>query len=213
MVRARDVWFIRLPDGREWRAKTTRAVLHHLENGNIPPSSKVRRDPSEEWMALEWTAEFSSMVTGRPRPPEARTIKDRDSREMAALAGVAARLDPMRLQTVGVRGLWDELIAALDTAFARGKMLVAIVGAACAAMLLTPSWQKWLSDSLGVTATWPAQAIGIAASLIALIVLSWVSGLIIRIAYLELSHMRPARWREAARGFAPFGLRLVVANL
>src|SRR5262249_19081188 len=180
MVRARDVWFIRLPDGREWKAKSTRAVVYHIENGNIPPSSRVRRHLDEEWMALEWTSEFSPTVTGRPRISETPLEPPRSRQDVAALAGVAARLDPLRLESVGVRGLWDELIAALDTAFARGKMLVAIVGAACAAMLLTPTWQGWLANSFGVTATWPARAVGIGASLLALAVLSWVCGLIVR---------------------------------
>src|SRR5947199_84132 len=59
MKENRDPWYVRLPDGRVLKAKSTDAVRHHLEAGNIPRNSYARRDPTEEWVELTWIAEFS----------------------------------------------------------------------------------------------------------------------------------------------------------
>src|SRR6516225_7107435 len=61
-----DAWFVRLPDGRVVRAKSTGSVRHHIETGRIPVDSWVRHSPEEDWTTLEWTAEFSDLA-GRYR--------------------------------------------------------------------------------------------------------------------------------------------------
>src|SRR5947207_2748939 len=57
-----DAWYIRIPDGRVLRAATTKAVRVHVGSGLIPPDSRVRRHPDDEWAALEWTQEFADLV-------------------------------------------------------------------------------------------------------------------------------------------------------
>jgi hypothetical protein len=44
-----DVWFIRLPDGRVVRAKSTAAVRHHVETGRVPTDIWVRRRGEDDW--------------------------------------------------------------------------------------------------------------------------------------------------------------------
>src|SRR5262245_4116609 len=121
-----DPWYVRLPDGRTIKAKSTASVRHHVEAGHIPLNSLVRRDSNEEWAALVWVAEFADLAKGARSPlptlAAAGTVA-------APRSGVAARLDPLRLQTVGVRGLIDELIAALDSTLTRSKMLPAFAAA------------------------------------------------------------------------------------
>ena len=43
MSRFRDAWYVRLPGGQEIKAKSTAAVIHHIQNGTIPKSSRARR--------------------------------------------------------------------------------------------------------------------------------------------------------------------------
>src|SRR5262245_61483314 len=102
MGRIRDAWYVRLPGGQEIKAKSTAAVIHHIDNGTVPKTSLARRSRDDEWMQLEWHAEFTEVVTGKPPPREPSTDKP------AAAPAVSTRLDPMRLRTVGVRGLLDD---------------------------------------------------------------------------------------------------------
>src|SRR5919201_834399 len=98
-----DPWYVRLPDGRTIKAKSTTSVRHHIEAGHIPLNSMVRRDSTEEWVSLVWVAEFADLGArggGAGNPPTPSPAGSSTSR-----SGVAARLDPMRLQTVGIRGL------------------------------------------------------------------------------------------------------------
>ena len=64
MNKVRDAWYVRLPNGQEIKAKSTDAVLHHLETGNVPKKSLARRTRDDEWMLLEWHSEFTEAVTG-----------------------------------------------------------------------------------------------------------------------------------------------------
>src|SRR5262249_36144501 len=105
---------------------STEAVRHHVQAGRIPRNSQVRRAPDEEWTALEWTQEFSAAVaalTPPPEPVEEPPRRPGSSPDVPPL-GIAARLDPPRLQTVGVRGLGEELLAALDSTLVRGKLVI-----------------------------------------------------------------------------------------
>ena len=40
-----DPWYVRLPDGRTIKAKSTASVRHHVEAGHVPLNSMLRRDP------------------------------------------------------------------------------------------------------------------------------------------------------------------------
>ena len=128
-----DPWYVRLPDGHVVKAKSTTSVRHHVEAGNIPLNSMARRDSKHEWKTLTWIAEFTDLGparTNRMPPaangPAAQSVPTANgSAEHVLKSGISARLDPMRLQTVGVRGLIDELIAALDSTVSAGKLIVA----------------------------------------------------------------------------------------
>src|SRR5437899_7260670 len=107
MSRVRDAWYVRLPSGQEIKAKSTAAVIHHVESGTIPKASLARRSRDDEWMQLEWHAEFTEAVTGKPPPKEPAATRPAATAERPPSA-VSIRLDPMRLRTVGVRGLVDD---------------------------------------------------------------------------------------------------------
>lgn len=202
-----DLWFVRLPDGRTIKAKSTGSVRHHIEAGHIPLNSTVRRDPEEEWVALVWVAEFADLAppAARAAPPTAEA----PVQPVTSRSGVSARLDPMRLQTVGVRGLIDELIAALDSTIARTKMVPAFVAAVLVfggmfvihwifRRVIDPGQAAWLPHAIG--AAW------------AVVVLSILNALLARLTHTEVSTMRPARLRDGLNALPRHLVPVVVAN-
>jgi hypothetical protein len=210
-----DPWFVRLPDGRTIKAKSTASIRHHVESGNIPLNSMVRRDSEEEWTALVWVAEFADLAS-----PTARTMAPPQAEQPPPAAtgrsGVSARLDPMRLQTVGVRGLIDELISALDSTIARTKMVPAFVAAILVFLgmfgvrvgyrvLFVPAG-KTVEESNG---GWIPLVIGAA---FAVLVLSVLNALLARLTHTEVSTMRPARLRGALAGLPKYAVPAVLAN-
>jgi hypothetical protein len=199
-----DPWYVRLPDGRTIKAKSTASVRHHVEAGHIPLNSLVRRDSNEEWVALVWVAEFADLgkVAGSPMPTLAA-----GGGIAAPRSGVAARLDPLRLQTVGVRGLIDELIAALDSTLTRSKMVPAFF----AALLLFLGMYaiRAVVSSIFSSPTWPL----VAEAGFAIVVVSILNAILAKVTHLELSTMRPARLREAMRTLGGYIAPVLVANV
>ena len=232
-----DAWYVRFPDGRVLRATSTTVVRQQLGAGRIPVGSTVRRNPDDEWTSLEWIEEFADVVAGQRRPAEAAVPGRQGGRPPSSPAidlgssasgvrppsspspgsegsGVAARLDPLRLQTVGVRGLVDELIGALDSTLVRKKIAVALVAALALGLLfafapLDPfkplerlqfSRDGSLDQRLGSAG--PAGASG-----------SIATALLTRMTFVEVSRLRPARWREALSGVTGLSIRLSIAQL
>jgi len=203
-----DPWFVRLPDGRTIKAKSTASVRHHVGAGHVPLNSMVRRDPDEEWVALVWVAEFADLASPSARamapptaepPPQAGTSR----------SGVSARLDPMRLQTVGVRGLIDELISALDSTIVRTKMVPAFVAAVLVfgGMFAARVIHRKVFNT--DEATWLPVVAGVA---FAVLVLSVLNALLARLTHLEVSTMRPARLREGLAGLSRYAGSAILAN-
>jgi hypothetical protein len=229
-----DAWYVRFPDGRVLRATSTTVVRQQLGAGRIPVGSTVRRNPEDEWTSLEWIEEFAEVLaehrkpaeaaapsrpTGRPpsspmidvspggsgnRPPAGSSSGNEGS-------GVAARLDPLRLQTVGVRGLVDELIGALDSTLVRKKIAVALLAALALGLLfafapLDPfkSLEQFSKDG-SLDRAWAALAL--------LVVGSIATALLTRMTFVEVSRLRPAKWREAFTGLAGLSIRLSIAQL
>jgi hypothetical protein len=127
-----------------------------------------------------------------------------------APASIASRLDPMRLQMIGVRGLLEELVAALDSALIRRKLLIAApVGILAAAGIgFIATIQPLRADPNRVTEFF----VGLAAAVIALVLIAALATtLLSHMTYLELSRLRPASWREANAGALHYSLRLVLA--
>jgi hypothetical protein len=203
-----DPWYVRLPDGHIVKAKSTASVRHHVEAGNIPLNSTARRHSDEEWVGLAWITEFADLGGGPTRNHDALTeIAPTDgvppSPEAAPKSGVAARLDPLRLQTVGIRGLVEELIAAFDSTVSGGKLAVAGIVAAVGALatflvmrgaLLVYAEGAWLAQVLSGS--------------VALLALATIAALLTRQTHLELSRMRPVSQAEARAGAGGFILRV-----
>jgi len=199
-----DPWYVRLPDGRTIKAKSTPSVRHHVEAGHIPLNSLVRRDANEEWVALVWVAEFADLGKGAGSPPLTLSATGMSA---APRSGVAARLDPLRLQTVGVRGLIDELIAALDSTLTRSKMFPAFVAALflCVGMYAV----RAVVSPLFSSPVWPL----VFEAAVAIVVLSILNGILAKVTHLELSTMRPARLRDARRSLGSYVVPVLVANI
>jgi hypothetical protein len=198
MSQANDVWYVRLPDGRVVRARSTAAVRHHIETGRIPFDSRVRRDPEDDWVTLDWSPEFADLVVRRPARANGAGEK--------SLFG--ARGQEHELRQVGVRGLVEELLAALDSALTRRKLLVAGVSGFCAGLVLlliglwpsyfpTPwPWLPWVVGCFGL-----------------FFVTSYCAALLTQMTVVEVSRLRPATREEARAGLGRHLFRLMLVNL
>jgi hypothetical protein len=229
-----DAWFVRFPDGRVLRATSTAVVRQQLGAGRIPTGSTVRRTPDDEWTSVEWVEEFADVVAEQRKvvdvavraggkPPSSPLIDiSADASGAKPLAplpggnegsGVAARLDPLRLQTVGVRGLVDELIGALDSTLVRKKIAIALLAALGLGLLLALApleplkpLERWeLSKQGSIDRAWAALAV--------LVVGTIATALLTRMTFVEVSRLRPARWREAFSGLTGLVIRLAIALL
>jgi hypothetical protein len=204
-----DPWYLRLPDGRVVKAKSTSSVRHHVEAGNIPLNSMARRESHEEWVSLAWIAEFADLGGGTRRPTTPATEDPeplQSSGNGSAIelkTGISARLDPMRLQTVGIRGLVDELISAFDSAIGVGKGTFACAVLAFAAFGLGLLLQATLAYY--PEAVWLAQ---LTAVLVGGLVMAVIVAILTRQTHLELSTMRPVRFAEARKGCGPLVFRV-----
>jgi hypothetical protein len=202
MSRASDPWYVRFPDGRVMRASSTAALRHHLETGRIPTDSRVRRSPDDEWTALDWMAEFSDLAS--QRPSRGRNIVTREPIVSTADGGV--RSNHMQLQTVGVRGLVEELLTAMDSSLVRSKLMIAALagflgGVAVAGATLAQEWVKWPGLS------W------VVAGLVCIGILAWCTALLTQMTFVEVSQLRPARWAEATTALGRPFWQLVIALL
>ena len=182
------------------RAKTTGSVRHHIETGRIPVDSWVRHSPEEDWTTLEWTAEFSDLASrfrkrvvsheeSEPGPP---TAKEKTT----------PRVNGNELRTVGVRGLVEELLTALDSTLSRGRLLLAasagILGAGTLlALQLANGWlDSWIA--------W------IVAGMILFTMAAISTALLTQMTFVELSSLRPVRPAEALTGLGVNSVRLLI---
>ncbi len=189
MSETADVWYIRFPDGRVLRAANSTVVRQQLSNGRIPSGSLVRRTQVEEWVAPEEAPALSGAVRSVARSEPST---------------VASRVDPAQLRLLGVRSLLEDLLAALDSALVRQKLLVAALASLALGALLALgrySFLPWLPEAWG----WALGALGI-------LVFAALSTLLSRFTYVELSQMRPARWGEGLQSLRAFTARLAVAQ-
>lgn len=211
-----DLWYLRLPDGRVVKAKSTSSVRHHIETGNVPLNSLARRHSHEEWVSLAWLAEFADLTGGTVRPRTStndssanlQSSDNGDKDQVERPGGVSGRLDPMRLQTVGIRGLVDELIAAFDSAIGAGKGIFACaalaVGMLVAYLAARGIWY------IHADASWLAQ---LCAGLIAGIVTAGIVAILTRQTHLELSTARPVGLAEARERIGPLIFRVFLGYL
>jgi hypothetical protein len=203
-------WYVRLPDGRIVTAKSTASVRHHVESGNIPLNSMARRDMAEEWTSLAWIAEFSDLAGGSRNvatitadTPLPSSLKNVSTPEIHLKSGISSRLDPLRLQTVGIRGLVDELIAAFDSTVSTGKLRVATITCAVGALAVFAIMRVTLLAY--PEGAWLAQLL---AGIMGLVWLACATALLTRQTHLELSSMRPVYPGEANKNAGAFILRV-----
>jgi hypothetical protein len=208
MSQALDTWYVRLPDGRVLRAASTEVVRRHIDSGRIPTSSRVRRSPNEEWAAIDWTEEFADVI--RDRAAEEAADEAPANTTAAATRAIfkpeiASRYDPTRIKTIGLRGLVEELIAALDNTLARPKLLVAGALGGVSALIVAIVPNLHTPDQ----ALWRWLPTLVAAAIIFIgVVMAGV--LLTQMTYTELSRLRPSTWTEARAGLAKFSARLFV---
>jgi hypothetical protein len=210
MNQVTDIWYVRFPDGRVVRAPSTDALRQHVEAGHIPSASRVRRFPDDEWVALDWTEEFADALpvprTGHSVRPALSNRGGHGFDHGGDGTNLASRLDPTRLKTVGLRGLVEELVAALDSALSRMKLLISGVAGVASAIILAlvggaAKYLPW-SDT-----AWIWTAAGVFVLLIGVAAVVPIT----QMTYVELSRLRPARWREARAGWFWSALHLLIA--
>ncbi len=207
MKQTSDYWFIRLPDGRVLRAASTAIVRQHLETGRIPVGSMVRRPAESEWVTMAWTREFADVAEKVAANGPSKPRREAARRKRRLTPGtVASRLDPQRLQLVGVRGLMKELVAALDSTLVRKKLQAAGVAGLILGVLLA------LYLLPAVRAAPPSAGFDWYLAAAALLVVAATTGLLTRLTYVELARLRPARWGEGLSGLDFLTLRLAVTQ-
>jgi hypothetical protein len=220
-----DFWYIRFPDGRILRAASTKILRHELKARRIPLASTVRRSPSDEWVALEWTREFADLVetlAARPtagKTPAPPTVRHTDGVSVGAMsrhsaeadadhpATVGSRLDASRLHLIGVRGYLDELLAALDSTLVPKKLLLGLIAGILLGVFLVLARAAWLEPK---TVSQPTAWLLLAA---VLLVFVGVCALLTRLTYLELARLRPAHWSEGWDGLGRLTAWVVVSQM
>ncbi len=221
MKQRREAWYIRFPNGQEIKAKSTAAVIYHIQQGTIPKNSWARRSRAEAWMKLEWHAEFTEAVTGI-KPPlqveeEARSSSPAGPSEIP-LSRVAERMDPMQLRTVGVRGLLDDLLAAIDSAFRREKLFLAMTGLALTGLVFggIPYLVQKLANGVDLpveTVESKSGPVDFLATIGAAIALALTNAILTKMTYLEMSTSRAVTLREAARGIVTSVAKLMMVYI
>ncbi len=209
MKQATDSWYVRLPDGRVLRANSTDSIKHHLNSGRIPLESRVRRSPDEEWSSLEWTSEFTEEYHRLSHPGRHAPMEDGRKREtLPRPVSIASRLDPLRLQTVGIRGAVEELLAALDSTMVRVKLRVA--GVIGLLLGLALAIQYLLVMDRSSPATWWSWLIF---GSVAVVLVALGQCVLTRMTYAEVSQLQPARWGDGLARLPGTWLNVALADL
>src|SRR5262245_50162421 len=213
MSKSPDVWFVRLPTGSVLRANSTAVVRDHLASGRIPRNSRVRRSTGRRWRGLAQTAEFADLAA--PRGGDRRGSRITTGLHTASTAPltlepatVASRLDPVRLPTVRVRGMLQELLAALESTLVRTKLGVAAAASLVGGLVVALLGSGLLDPLL------PGPVLqGAVAGVVLLLVAAVASSLLGQTTFVELSRLRPAKWREASAGLGRLVPRVFLVYL
>jgi len=199
MATVADYWFVRLPDGRTLRSRSTESLRQHLKAGRIPWDSRVRRSAEEPWQPLDKAAEFADLA-----PDE---NDDEPANRGPRLPGKKKeRASEKDMRTLGVRGLLEELFNAFDVSLQKAKLTTAaltgllmgitIIFGAVSHYFLPDGW-KW-SGYVG-------------AGFVLCVLFSACTSIITQMTALELSRFRPAQFDEVRSGLARTILRLTIA--
>jgi hypothetical protein len=186
-----DAWYLRFPDGRIMRAGSTEAVRFHLENGRIPHDSRARRDHGDPWVPLGRTPMFADLI----RPGRRGEVPS------AHNGGARGNHEP--LQLVGVRGVVEELLTALDSTLAPGKLRTAVRTGLVLGLLalLFLVAHHYLPESWTLLLGIIAVALGLVAASFCVVTLTQMT-------FIELSRLRPSTRDEIRAGRGKFAGRL-----
>ncbi len=180
-----DPWFIRIPDGRILRARSTEALRRYLKTGKIPWDSRVRQAADAPWQPLDAVDAFADLVP---------TTNGQE--EVAATATESGTQPPPRaaaldLRPLGMRGLAEELFNAFDSTLQRAKMTTAaFTGLGIGITLILGEFAQRL---LPQEWSWACQ-LGMGAVL--LVLFSVCESILTQLTALELSRFRPAHFSE-----------------
>jgi hypothetical protein len=128
----------------------------------------------------------------------------KDTGELALGVDVARQNQHPDLRAAGMRGVVDELLAALDSTLNRTKILATGLAGLLAGGLL-------LAAELPGLLEWPWSLLPVVATALAVIfVMGWLVALLTQMTVIEVSRFRPARWSEATAGLGRHALRLMM---
>jgi hypothetical protein len=205
MADSADVWYVRLPDGHVLRAASTAAVRQHLESGRIPLDSRVRRSAENAWVQVERVPEFADLVAVRarasPRPQPAARPANHDAPRSAGQG------NSLHLQTVGVRGHVDELLAALDATLVRRRLLGAAAVGLLGAGVVSLTRRFGFGEEVWGPLPW------VAAGFVVLALGALYAVVITQMVFVELSQLRPATRAEITARLGRNWLWLILADL
>jgi len=192
-----DLWFIRLPDGRVLRAKNTEQLRRYLKTGGIPWDSRVRRSTEAPWQTLDDVEAFADLVP-RDSAPEAATPAAAQQKAKASASG--------DMRTLGMRGLVDELINAVDSCLQENKLITAgLTGLGIGITLL------FRSVALPILADDMRWVGNVVAGAVLLILFSICTSILTQLTALEMSRFRPAHLGEIRGGVFRYALRIFAA--
>jgi hypothetical protein len=200
MRESTDLWFLRFPDGRVLRAAGTAVLRQQLAAGRIPAGTRLRRSLDEEWRSLERYPELADLSKFGERLAVGEV---RDGIEQTP-ATIASRLDPFQLQQVGIRGLLEELLAAVDSTAVRLKLTLAMACGVIAGVLAGWSFLPLFSFEVRPPGLGWLLVLGVIFTGL------WLTAVQSRLTFSELSRLRPARWADARRGLGRLVLRLLI---
>jgi hypothetical protein len=204
MSQRSDLWYVRFPDGRVIRAKSTKSLRYHIRSGRIPAGARVRRSPTQEWVSLERLTELVDAgpaarpnAAGQPTmvvaPAQASQANKRKTQEATAL----------RMQA-----LVQDLGSALESTLRAIKLTpAALLGLVLG---LAPIVFRALTFRGDVAVSW------IVALLMGVVLLAGfcvVSCVVTQATFIELAQLRPARAREIRSPLLRYGLRLFMTYL
>ena len=205
MATTEDLWYVRLPDGRVIRTRSTVSLRYHVRKGRIPVGSRVRRPSGATWHALGEVAELAEAAA----TAQARSHLDHSGKTATIQkARLRSRADFQDWRLTGLRGLVRELLDALDSSLHRAKL-----GVACFLGLLGGiGWIAW--DLLAKTLDeewWIAGATALAVLLLVASCtgIAWIT----QFTSIELSRLRPPRRGELWPSVMRHAIRLALALL
>ncbi|MCI0642960.1 MAG: hypothetical protein L0Y72_05470 [Gemmataceae bacterium] len=192
-----DHWYVRLPDGQVIRAKSTKAVRHHIRHGRIPKNALVRRSTFEDWATLDWSPEFADLTKAHSSVDVPATNHKKTAKALG-----------QEFRVLGVRGLVEELLKALESTLHRGKLAIA----ATAGLVIGLGWAVYQTVFPALEQSWQWYGLG-ALSVLLLVVACLANAVIGQMTFVELSRLRPARANEVRTGLFGKTLNLMMTLL